>query len=113
MDEKELGYCKFAFEKYKRSGEYTDTSNVIYDVLRPYIPFNAKLKRELWEVAFWKEKEAVKNTGDQDKYISLRYEDETVIIRTKQLALNKFFEMLMEMDITIEEYINQKEEENK
>jgi hypothetical protein len=106
MTDTELGICKFAYEKYKKYGSYEDKDNQIYDILKPHIPFSHKLKREIWEVAFWQLKKELQ--GDAD---NMKYEDEIVISRTKQIALNKFFEMLKEVDLTIDEYIKQKEEE--
>ena len=111
INDTELGYCKFAFEKFKQRGDYDDMGNIIYDILKPYIPFNRQLKQEIWEVAFWSEKADLKKADRIEEYKSLKYEDSIVIIRSKQLALKKFFNMLSEMDISIEDYIKQKEEE--
>jgi hypothetical protein len=111
ISDTELGYCKFAYEKFKQKGDYEDLGNVIYDILKPYIPFNSKLKRELWEVAFWQEKAELKKAEMIEQYKSLRYEDASVIVKTKQIALKRFFQMLLEMDIQIEDYIKQKYEE--
>lgn len=110
MESKDLNYCQNAYIEFVNKKEFFDLGNVVYDLLKPHIPFDKKTKQEIWEIAFWQIKSELKKEERVSEYQSLKYEDKIVITRVKQLALNKFFSMLNELSIDVKEFIKNQEQ---
>lgn len=110
MNSKDIEFCERAFKEYAERKDFVDVGGVVYSLLKPYIPFNKKVKQEIWEVAYWRLKNELKKEDKYNESKNLKYQDDCVIIRAKELALHRFFSYLMELNIDLQTFINDREE---
>lgn len=110
MESKDLEFCERAFAEFSERKEFVDVGNAVYALLKPYIPFNKKVKQEIWDIAYWRIKNELRKEDRIFDSKDLKYNDECVLKRAKELALHRFFSYLIEMNIDLQTFIKDTEE---
>lgn len=111
MTQEQKQWAIEAYKIFSEKGTYEDLGNVVYDAIKECIPFDKRVKREIWEQAFWMQKAELKMAGMREMNENLKYEDKLVIVKAKEISLIRFFKMLEDMDLDIAEYIDNFEQE--